>query len=130
MDRSELEKQLAVCVAQLAERALLSLVEVAQRVVAGDRNGASRRAEEAARRQKLQSAADLAANRVKLAEKEVQAKLERRRVAAVEAAKAGKAAKELEAKEKAKGQPKKGDEPKTADDKSKKPPAGAKAPAG
>ena len=116
MDRSELEKQLAACVAQLAERALLSLVEVAQRVVAGDRNGASRRAEEAARRQKLQSAADLSANRVKNAEKEVQAKLERKRLAAAEAAKVAKAEKTPE--------PKKAAEPKAKDQPGAKDPAG------
>lgn len=82
MDRSELEKRLLECTATMAERALLSLVEAAERVLSGDRNGSARRAEEAARRQKLQSAADASARRVKEAERETQARLERKRQAA------------------------------------------------
>lgn len=82
MDRSELEKKLVEVAGNLAERALLSLLETAERVLAGDRNGASRRAEEAARRQKLQSAADLSALKVKQHEADVQARLERKKEAA------------------------------------------------
>lgn len=79
MDRSELEKQLLDTVGKLTERAVLSLVECAGRMLAGDRNGAARRAEEGARRQKLQSAHDSSVLRLKNAEREVQARLERKK---------------------------------------------------
>lgn len=86
MDRSELEKSLLELTGKMAERAILSLVECATRMLAGDQSGAARRAEEGARRQKLQTAHDVAAQRIKTQERLVQEKLERKK-AATEAAK-------------------------------------------